>query len=467
MGFFDVCLRRPVGVALTTLAMALTGGLAYFFLPVAALPRVDFPTIMVSAQLPGADPETMASAVAAPLERRLGQIAGVSETTSSSALGTTTIVIQFDLSRRVDAAGRDVQAAINAAAADLPAGMPRPPIWRKANPADAPILILALTSKALPPGAVYEAADTILAQQLSQVEGVGKVEVNGAEKPAVRVQADPGALASMGLGLEDLRKALDTANASGPKGRIDGPGESHVLRVNDQLRKAEDYKSIIVANRRGTPVRLDSVATAIDSVENLRLAGWFDGEPAVLLFVYKQADANVVETVDRIRALLPTLKTWLPPAVDLSIMTDRTRTIRASVEDVEICLVISLGLIVAMVFVFLRRLWATLAAAVTVPLAVIGTFGVMYLLGFSLDNLSLMALTVATGFIVDDAIVVVEAISHRMAGGEAPYAAARTAARQIGFTVVSISVSLVAVFIPLLMMGGVIGRLFREFSVTL
>jgi hydrophobe/amphiphile efflux-1 (HAE1) family protein len=449
------------------LALFLSGGLAFQFLPVASLPRIDYPTIMVTAALPGAEPQTMASAVAAPLERRIGQIAGVTELTSTSLLGLTTIVAQFDLSRPIDAAARDVQAAINAASSDLPPGMSRPPTWRKNNPSAAPVLILALTSSASPPGAVYEAAETILAQQLSQVEGVGQVTINGSEKPAIRVRVDPSSLASMGLGLEDVRSALNAANAAGPKGRIDAPEEGYAIRVNDQLRKADEYNSVIVATRNGTPIRLDAVASIVDSVENVRTSGWFNNQTAVLVFVFKEANANVIETVDRIHSLMPALRAWLPPAIDLSVMIDRTETIRASVREVELCLVISMGLIVAMVFIFLRRLWATLAAAVTIPLSIAGTFGAMYLLGYSIDNLSLMALTIATGFIVDDAIVVVEAISRRMGQGEPPLRAAREAARQIGFTVVSITLSLIAAFIPLLFMGGMIGRLFREFSATL
>src|SRR5215467_8470005 len=467
VGLLDTCLRRPVGVSLLMLALLLSGGLGFMFLPVASLPRVDYPKIMVTAALPGAEPQTMATAVAAPLERRIGQIAGVTELTSSSLLGITTVVVQFELNRPINAAARDVQAAINAAAPDLPTAMSRPPTWRKNNPSAAPVLILALTSAALPPGAVYEAAQTILAQQLSQVEGVGQVTVNGAEKPAVRVQVNPAALAAMGLGLEDVRTALNGVNASGPKGRIDATDGSYVIRVNDQMRKADEYKSVIVATRHGTPIRLDAVASVVDSVENVRTSGWFNNQPAVLVFVFKEVNANVIETVDRIHALLPTLQAWLPPAIDLAVMSDRTETIRASVHEIELCLVISAGLIVTTVFVFLRRLWATFAAAVTIPLSIAGTFSAMYLLGYSIDNLSLMALTVATGFIVDDAIVVIEAISRRMGGGESPCQATRQAARQIGFTVISISVSLIAALIPLLFMGGMIGRLFREFAVTL
>lgn len=466
-GFSGTCLSRPVGVSLAMFAVLLSGAIAFWFLPVASLPRVDYPTIAVTASLPGAEPETMASAVAAPLERRIGQISGLAELTSTSLLGITSIIAQFDLSRPIDAAARDVQAAINAASSDLPAGMSLPPTWRKNNPSAAPVLILAMTSEALPPGAIYEAAETILAQQLSQVEGVGQVTVNGSEKRAVRVRVNPAALASMGLGLEDVRKALAAANASGPKGRIDAPEQAYVLRVNDQLRKADQYKSVIVGTRNGVPVRLDALASIVDSVENVRTSAWFNTRPAVLVFVFKEANANVIETVDRIHALLPGLRAWLPEAIDLSVMADRTHTIRASVREVELCLGISMGLIVAMVFVFLRRLWATLAAGVTVPLSIAGTFVVMYLLGYSVDNLSLMALTVGTGFIVDDAIVVVEAIGRRVEQGEPPLVAARRAARQIGFTVLSISISLIAAFIPLLFMGGMIGRLFREFSVTL
>ena len=467
MDLASLLLKRPVGVSLAMVALLLTGILAFGFLPVSSLPRVDYPTVMVTASLPGADPETMASAVAAPLERQLGQIAGVTELTSTSLLGSTSVIVQFDLSRQIDAATRDVQAAINAASANLPAGMPRPPTWRKNNPSAAPVMILALTSAALPPGSVYEAADKIVARRLAQVEGVAQVTINGAQKPAVRVRANPAALASMGLGLEDVRAALNGANAAGPKGQIDGPEQSHVIRVNDQLRKAHEYKSVIIATRDGTPIRLDSVATIVDDVEDVRTAGWFDSHPAVLLFVFKEADANVIDTVDRIRGVMPALEASLPPAIDLSIMTDRTRTIRASVHEIEMALLISIGLIVAMVFVFLRRLWATLAAAVTLPLSLAGTVSAMYLLGYGLDNLSLMGLTIATGFIVDDAIVVAEAISLRMAKGEPPLVAAARAVRKIGFTVLSISVSLIAAFIPLLFMGGMVGRLFREFAVTL
>lgn len=467
MGYLETCLRRPVGVSLLMLALLMAGALAFRVLPVASLPQVDYPTIMVTAELPGAEPQTMATAVAAPLERRIGQIAGITELTSTSLLGIATVVVQFELNRPINAAARDVQAAINAAAPDLPAGMSHPPTWRKNNPSAAPVLILALTSTSLPSGVVYEAAETILAQQLSQMEGVGQVTVNGSEKPAVRVQVNPAALASMGLGLEDVRAALNAVNAAGPKGRVDATDGSYVIRVNDQMRWANEYRSVIVTTRHGTPIRLDAVASVIDSVENVRTSGWFNNQPAVLVFVFREVNANVIETVDRIHELLPTLRAWLPPAVDLSVMSDRTETIRASVHEIELCLVISLGLIVTTVFLFLRRLWATMAAAITIPLSIAGTFGVMYLFGYTIDNMSLMALTVATGFIVDDAIVVLEAISRRMGSRESPFQAAWQAARQIGFTVASISVSLIAALIPLLFMGGIIGRLFREFAVTL
>lgn len=450
------------------LSLFAAGVLAYFALPVASLPKIDYPTIVVSAVLPGAEPNTMASAVAAPLERRLGQIAGLTELTSSSALGTTAIVVQFDLDRSIEAAARDVQAAINAASADLPTGMPYPPTWRKTNPSAAPVMILAVTSATLRPGKVYEAAATILAQRLSQVEGVGQVTVNGAEKPAVRVRFNPSALASMGLGSEDIRKAVDAANAAGPKGRIDGPTQAFMINLDDQLPQALDYEKLIVANA----IRLRDVATVADSVENVRLAGWFDSQSAVLVFVFKEANANVVQTVNRIRALIPTMRAWLPAEVHLSVMSDRTRSIRASVREVQGLLLISIVLIVATVAIFLQTFWAALASTVTVPLAIAGTFAAMQLLGYALDNLSLMALTIATGFVIDDAIVVIEAISLRLSpsatrGGERPLRAAFKAARQIGFTVLSISVSLVAVFIPLLFMGGMVGRLFREFSITL
>lgn len=467
MGFFDLCLRRPVAVGLLMLALLMSGTLAFRLLPVASLPRVDYPTIVVTAALPGADPQTMAATVAAPLERRLGQIAGLTELTSTSLLGLSTIVAQFDLTRSIDAAARDVQTAINAASSDLPSGLSQRPTWRKNNPSASPVLILALTSDSLPSGTVYEAAETILAQQLSQTRGVGQVTVNGSEKPAVRVQANPGALAAMGLGLEDVRSGLKAANASGPKGRLETPDRSFILRVNDQLRKADEYKSVIIATRDGTPIRLDSIASVVDSVENIRTSGWYNGKRAVLVFVFTEANANVIETVDRIRALMPTLQAWLPRAVDLSVMIDRTETIRASIREVELALLISIGLIVAMVFIFLRRFWATLAAALTIPLSISGTFAAMYLIGYSVDNLSLMALTIATGFIVDDAVVVAEAISKRREAGEAPLQAVRNAVGQIGFTVLSISISLIAAFTPLLFMSGMMGRLFREFSVTL
>src|SRR6266480_1609198 len=439
VGYLETCLRRPVGVSLLMLALLLCGALASRFLPVASLPQVDYPTIMVTAELPGAEPQTMATAVAAPLERRIGQIAGIAELTSTSLLGTTTVVVQFELNRPINAAARDVQAAINAAAPDLPAGMSRPPTWRKNNPSAAPVLILALTSTSLPSGAVYEAAETILAQQLSQVQGVGQVTVNGSEKPAVRVQVNPAALAAMGLGLEDVRADLNAVNATGAKGRIDATDGSYFIRVNDQLRRADEYKSVIVATRHGTPIRLDAVASVVDGVENVRTSGWFHNQLAVLVFVFKEADANVIETVDRIHALMPTLRAWLPPAIDLSVLTDRTETIRASVREVELALTISMGLIVAMVFVFLRRLWATFAAAVTVPLSIVGTFGAMYLLGYSLDNLSLMALTLSVGFVVDDAIVMLENIVRYREMGKSRMEAAVAASREIGFTIVSMT----------------------------
>ena len=467
MGFFDLCLRRPVGVGLVMLALFLCGVLSYQFLPLASLPRVDYPTIVISAALPGADPQTMAATVAAPLERRIGQIAGVVELTSTSLLGISNIVAQFDLNRSIDAAARDVQAAINAASADLPRGMVHPPTWRKNNPSASPVLILALTSEALVPGAVFEAAETILAQQLSQIQGVAQVTVNGSEKPAVRVRVNPGTVASMGLGLEDVRAALSASNAAGPKGQVEGPQGNFTIGVNDQMQKADQYNSVIIATPQGIPIRLDAVASTVDSVENVRTSGWYNGRPAVLVFVFKEANANVIETVDRVRALLPSLQAWLPAAIDLSVMIDRTETIRVSVREVEVALLISIALIIAMVFVFLRRLWATMAAAITLPLSIAGTFAVMYLVGYSVDNLSLMALTISTGFIVDDAIVVVEAISERTRAGQPPFRAARNAAKQIGFTVLSISISLTAAFTPLLFMGGMIGRLFREFSVTL
>ena len=460
-------IRRPAGTSLLAIGLFLVGMVAYRWLPVAPIPRVDYPMIMVSATLPGADPATVASSLAAPLERRLAQIAGVSEITSVSTLGGATVTIQFDLDRKVDGAARDVQAAINASANDLPINLPGPPIYRKLNPADAPIIVMALTSDTLPSVDVYEYADNIIGQKLSQVEGVSQVGISGAEKSAVRVQVDPGALASTGLSLEDVRMLLGQVNVDSPKGAVDGRDHAYSITSNDQLFEAKDYQSLILTQRHSAPIKLSGLARAIESVENDRLAGWAGTRRAVLLFVFKQAGANVIDTVDRIKAVLPQLEKWVPPSIHVRILSDRTTTIRASVNDVQFSLCLSISLVVMVVFVFLRRFWPTFIACITVPLALAGTFGVMYLCGYSLDNLSLMAITISVGFVVDDAIVVIENVFRYIEQGEDSMSAAFKGARQIGFTVISMSTSLVAVFIPLLFMGGLIGRLFHEFAVTL
>jgi multidrug efflux pump len=467
MSISDPFIRRPVGTTLLTIAVALAGALGYIFLPVSPLPQVEFPTIQVSAGLPGASPETMASAVATPLERQFGRIAGITEMTSSSSLGNTSVVLQFDLSRDIDAAARDVQAAINAAAGQLPANLPTRPRYRKVNPADAPVMILSLTSDTYEKARMYDAASSILQQKLSQVEGVGQVNVGGGALPAVRVEVNPTALNSLGLGLADVRTALAAANANRPKGQVSNETRSWSLSTTDQLHSAREYQPLIVAYRNGAPVRLDSVASVVDSVEDVRTGGLANGKPAVSLIIFRQPGANIIETVDRVRALLPQLQASIPAGMDLKLVLDRTTTIRASVHDVEVTLCVSIGLVVLVVFAFLRNLRATLIPSVAVPVSLIGTFGVMYLLGYSINNLSLMALTIATGFVVDDAIVVIENITRHLDDGMSPREATRRGAREIGFTVVSMSVSLIAVFIPILLMGGIVGRLFREFAVTL
>ncbi|HEX2574533.1 MAG TPA: multidrug efflux RND transporter permease subunit [Polyangia bacterium] len=458
---------RPIATTLLALALLLAGGAAYTRLPVAPLPRVDFPTISVSANLPGASPETMASSVAAPLERRFGRIAGVTEITSTSSLGNANITLQFDLSRDVDSAARDVQAAINAAGGDLPANLPSRPTYRKVNPADAPILILSLTSDTLPLGQVYDQANTILGQKIAQVPGVGQVFVGGGQQPAVRVQADPVALAGRGLTLEDVRTTLAQSTVARPKGVLSGPARAQAIAVNDQLVRAADYVPIVIAYRNGAPVRLGEVARVFESVENERVAAWTDGRRSVLMIIRRQPGANIIEVIDRIQELLPSLAESISPAIHVKVALDRSQTIRASVADVELTLGIAVVLVVLVVFVVLRSGWATLIPSVAVPLSLIGTFGVMYLAGYSLDNLSLMALTISTGFVVDDAIVVTENIARHLEAGARPLDAALQGARQIGFTIVSITASLLAVFLPILLMGGIVGRLFREFAVTL
>ena len=467
MNVSEPFIQRPVATSLLAAGLFLLGIAAYHALPVAPLPRVDFPMISVNATLPGADPETVASSLAAPLEKRLAQIAGVSEITSASTLGGTSITAQFDLDRKVDGAARDVQAAINAASSELPLDLPAPPTYRKVNPADAPILILAMTSDTDEPTKVFEYADEILGQRLSQVDGVSQVIINGAEKSAVRVQVNPSALASTGLSLEDVRTFLSQANVDSPKGSIDGEQASYALYNNDQMRTAGQYRELLLAQKNGTPILLRSFAKVLDGVENTRLAGWSGTKPAVLVIVFKQAGANVIETVDRIRAVLPQTEKWLPPSAKVQVLSDRTTTIRSSVADVQFSLLLSIALVVMVIFLFLRRFWPTFIAGVTVPLAIAGTFAVMYLCGYSLDNLSLMAVTISVGFVVDDAIVVIENVVRFVEAGDPPMQAALKGARQIGFTVVSMSLSLVAVFIPLLFMSGLIGRLFHEFAVTL
>jgi multidrug efflux pump len=460
-------IRRPVATSLITIAILLSGVVAFRFLPVAPLPQVDFPTISVGAGLPGASPETMASAVATPLERQFGRIAGVTQMTSSSGLGNTGITLQFDLNRDINAAARDVQAAINAARSQLPADLPGQPTYRKVNPADAPIMLLVLTSDNIPPAEIYDAADSILAQKLAQVEGVGQVFTWGSARPAVRVEVNPNQLNSYGISLETIRKSLQAANANLAKGTLSDPKQTWAVSDSDQLFKAYEYQPLIVAGHVGAPVRLRDIADVVDSVEDSRNLGLSGGKRAVLLAVFRQPGANMIETVDRITTLLPLLSASISPSLHLSVAVDRTTTIRASVHDVEVALIISIILVIFVVFAFLRNVWATIIPSVAVPLSLIGTFGVMYLCHYSLDNLSLMALTICTGFVVDDAIVVIENISRHIEGGMKPYEATMKGASEIGFTVLSMSTSLVAVFIPILMMGGIVGRLFREFAVVL
>jgi len=467
MNISEAFIRRPIATSLLATGLMLAGLVAYRFLPVAPLPQVDFPTINVSANYPGVDPGTAATSLAAPLERRFANIAGVNEITSVSQLNGTRITLQFDLSRDINGAARDVQAAINAASSELPAGLPSPPTYRKANPNDTPVLILALTSDAVPLSQIYNQAEELLVPAISQVPGVSEVDVGGGARTAVRVQIDPAALASMGLSMDNVRAVLQGQNKDEPKGAIDGDRISFTVNTNDQLFTADQYKNLIIGEKNGVPIPLSAVGHAIDATEDRLQAGWFNSKRAVVMFVRKQADANVIETVDRIKAALPQLQRWLPPAIHLQIQSDRTLTIRASVADVQTALLISVALVVMVCFLFLRRVSTTFIVCITVPLALAGTFAMMYLLKFSLDNISLMALTISVGFVVDDAIVVIENIVRHLEQGLSPFEATIRGARQIGFTVVSISISLVAVFIPLLFMGGIIGRQFHEFSVTL
>ena len=461
-------IRRPVATSLVTIAIFLSGALAFRYLPVAPLPQVDLPTIGVGASLPGASPETMASAVATPLERQFGRIAGVTQMTSSSTLGNTGIALQFDLNRDINAAARDVEAAINAARSQLPADMPSQPTYRKVNSADSPVLLLSLTSDTIPVGQIYDAADSILAQKLAQVEGVGQVFVWGSSRPAVRVQANPQQLSSYGISLEQVRKALQSANSNLAKGSVSNSDRTWSISDSDQLFKAYEYEPLIVGGKPGAgEVRLVDIANVVDSVEDIRNLGLSGGKPGVIIAIFRQPGANMIECADKVKAILPWLRSSISPSLKLDVIIDRTLVIRASVHEVERTMLISIILVILVVFAFLRNYWATVIPSIAVPLSLVGTFGVMYLLGYSLDNLSLMALTISTGFVVDDAIVVIENIARHMESGLGPFHATMQGSSEIGFTVLSMSASLIAVFIPILMLGGIVGRLFREFAVTL
>ncbi|MFL5277817.1 MAG: efflux RND transporter permease subunit, partial [Myxococcales bacterium] len=467
MSISEPFIRRPVATTLLTVGLLLAGLTGYKQLAVSALPQVDYPTIQVSTTLPGASADTMASAVTTPLERQFGQMPSLTQMTSVSSFGSSQITLQFSLERSIDAAEQDVQAAINASSNLLPRTLPAPPTYSKSNPADTPILTLAVTSDSLPLDVVDDQADSILAQKISQVSGVGLVAINGGQKPAVRVQIDPAALAGAGLTLEDVRAVLVAANVNQPKGNLDGPRLDYAIAMDDQLYKAESFRPLILAYRNGSPIRLREVGDVIDGVENSQLAGWAGRKRAIILNVQRQPGANVIQVADRVKALLPQLKATLPQGLTVSILSDRTETVRASVEDVQFTLVLTILLVVAVIYLFLRSFRATIIPGVAVPLSLVGTFGVMYLCGYSLNNLSLMALTISTGFVVDDAIVMIENISRYIEAGDPPFEAALKGAKQIGFTIVSLTVSLVAVLIPLLFMGGIIGRLFREFAITL
>jgi len=467
MNFSAIFIRRPIATLLLAIGLLLSGAVAYRFLPVSPLPSVDIPTIVVFAARPGADPETMATSIAAPLERRLGEIGGVTEITSINSTGTTSVIVQFDIARDIDGAAHDVQAALNAATSDLPTDLPTRPYFRKFNPADAPIMTIALTSDTLPTAQVYDAADTILGQRLSQVNGVAQVQINGAEKPAVRVRLDPGALAAAGLSAQDAYVAIRNTNVNGALGGFEGPERAETIGLNNQLRKAVEYRSLVLKSVNGAVVRLSDVASVVDGVANSRLAAWFGQKPAILLTLTKSADANVIETVDNVKQVLPLLQSWIPADIKLTILTDRTATIRASVDDIQMTLLITVALVLLVVLLFMRRAVPTIAAGVTVPLSIAGTLAAMWFEGFALDNFSLMAITISVGFVVDDAIVMIENIVRHIEHGEKPLEAAFNGAKQIGFTVMSISVSLVAVFIPVLFMGGILGRLLHEFAVTL
>src|SRR3954468_4717180 len=467
MGVSEPFIRRPIATSLLGIALLIGGALGYFGLPVSALPQVDFPTVQVSTQLPGASPEVTASLITAPLERQLGQIPSLSSMTSTSSFGVSQISLQFDLNRDIDGATQDAQAAINAAAGILPKNLPYPPTYAKVNPADAPALTLAVTAETSSLRAMSEIADPILGQRLSQISGVGRVAILGGLKPAVRVQADLARLAAFGISMEDLRNAIAGANVSGPKGSLDGAQQAYTIAANDQIAAAEAYKPIIIAYRNGAPVTIGDVANIVDGLENDRTGGWYQGTPAVIIDIQRQPGANVIEVVRQIRAEIPKVQRAIPAGVKLTVVSDRTVTIRASVRDVQFTLLLSVVLVTLVVLLFLRSLRATLIAGVALPLSLITSFGIMYFAGFSLDNLSLMALTIGTGFVVDDAIVMIENIVRHMENGESAMDASLRGAREIGFTVISLTVSLIAVFIPLLFMSGLVGRMFREFALTL
>src|SRR6201992_4234736 len=467
MSVSEPFIRRPIATSLLGIALLIGGGLGYFALPVSALAQVASPTVQVTTQWPGASPDVIASLITAPLERQLGQIPSLSSMNSTSSFGVSQISLQFDLNRDIDGATQDVQAAINAAAGVLPRTRPYPPVYAKVNPADAPVLTLALTSETISMRAMSDIADTILSQRLSQISGVGKVTILGGLKPAVRVQADLARLAAYGIAMEDLRNAIANANVSGPKGSLDGAQQSYTIAANDQIAAADAYKPIIIAYRNGSPVTVGDVAQIVDGLENDRTGGWYQGTPAVILDIQRQPGANVIEVVGQIRAEIPKLQRAVPAGVNLTIVSDRTVTIRASVHDVQFTLLLSVVLVTLVVLLFLRSLRATLIAGVALPLSLVTSFGVMYFAGFSLDNLSLMALTIGTGFVVDDAIVMIENIVRHMEDGESAMQASLRGASEIGFTVISLTVSLIAVFIPLLFMSGLVGRMFREFALTL
>src|ERR1700674_2904747 len=458
---------RPVATSLLMVGVLLVGIVAYRQLPVSALPEVDYPTIQVLTFYPGADPTVMGSSVTAPLERQFGQVPGLSQMTSSSSLGSSIITLQFNLEQNIDIAEQEVQAAINSSGTYLPVDLPNPPIYSKVNPADSPILTLSVSSDTLPLSKVEDLADTQLAQKISQVTGVGLVSISGGQKPPVRVQANPTALASYGLSLEDIRTALAAANVDQAKGTLDGPRQSFTIGANDQLISGAQYRPIVIAYRNGSPVRLSDVATVTDGIENVMQAAWMNLDPAVIVNIQRQPGANIIGVVDRIKKLLPQLQAGLPAAVNVAILTDRTVTIRASVKDVQFELMLTIALVVMVIFLFLRNLSATVIPSIAVPLSIVGTFGVMYLLGYSLNNLTLMALTISTGFVVDDAIVMIENIDRYLEEGDSPLEAALKGSKQIGFTIVLLTVSLISVLIPLSFMGDIVGRLFREFAVTL